>query len=654
LFPVPASETQPGDAMMTPLYASPEQIRGEPVTTATDVYALGVVLFELLTGQLPYAGALTGLPLRDSICNQNPRRASETVDDSGAVTPKRLAGDLDTILAMALRKEPERRYGSVEQMASDIERHLNGFPVSAQPDSIRYRASKFVVRHRTAAAAAAAAVVVLAASSVVNYRVARQAEYDRDTARVVADFMARLFHASNPVEASGKNVTARQLLERGEERIDEELKDKPEVRARLLTIIGKTQKDLGNLDRALALHQRALRVRTTLFGEDHPDIAESLHAMAQVLNVKGRYEESEQALRRALRIQQAALPPSSRATLHTMGTLGLVLNQRGLLEESVAVLEPALAELRKAGGAENGSADDLYEDTLNNYSLSLQELGRFDECEKARRALLELDRKRYGEEHINFAMDLASVGHLLMERDEVDEAEPMLRRSLALHRKLLAPGSNGVVHTMQYLAICLQKMGRLEEAEALWNELRPARIRIVGEKHRLVATDLSYFGDLLLRKGDAASAEAALRKAIEMRRGLLKPGHPAHAGGRIMLGRVLMERGELAAAESEMRLALDVYRGRHGHRNPRTTATAELQLGRVLWRLGRNGEAEQALRQSYESRRDALPEGDWQLSESMLEYGRFLTATGQGSQGEALVAKANSIRGRRQQKLAAL
>ena len=652
LFPMFALDTLPGDSMMTLIYASPEQIQGEPVSTATDVYALGVVLFELLTGQFPYSGQLSGLALRESICTRPPRRLSDAQPADAARRTRLAGGDLDTIVAMALRKEPDRRYGSVEQMAADIERHLNGFPVSARKDTLRYRATKFVGRHRSMVAASVAAVVVLAASSVVNYRIARQAENERDTARVVADFMAGIFHAPNPSAASGgSSLTARELLERGEARIEEELKAKPEVRARLLTIMAQTQKDIGNLDRGLTLFERALHVRLSLHGENHPDVAETLHGMARVLNVKGRYDESEQALRRALRIQQATLPRSSRDTLRTMSTLGLVLNQRGLIDQSAAVLEAALVELRKMGDAAHGSEDDLYEDTLNSYSLALQELGRFDECEQARRSLLELDRRRYGEQHINYAMDLATVGSMLREREAFDEAEPMLRRSLELHRKILPPGSVGVVHTMQYLALCLQKMGRLDEAEALWNELRPLRIKLVGDRHRFVASDLAGWADLLRLRGDLAAAETALRKAIEIRRAVLKVNHPVLASSHAMLGQILAARGQFDAAETELRAAYDLLRTLHGEDNPRTTAAAALELGRFLARRGgaasRHDEAARLLRHSYESRRLGLPAGDWQLSESMLEYGRFLTASGRAKEGEPLVSRAEAIRERR-------
>lgn len=645
LFPLLAMETQPGDAMMTPLYASPEQIKGEPVSTSTDVYALGVVLFELLARESPYAWAQSGLALREAICEQAPRKLSESADE-GALR-KRLRGDLETIVAMTLRKEPERRYGSVEQLASDIERHLDGFPISARQDAGAYRVKKFLGRHRSLVAATAAAVVVLTGSSVVNYRLARQAEYERDTARAVADFMGRIFSASNPVISSGKDLTAREVLERGEERIDEELKDKPEVRARLLTIIGQTQKDLGNVDRAQVLLERALAARVALHGETHAEVAETLHGLARVLNIRGRLDESETALRRALRIQQAVLPRANRATLWTMNTLGLVLHQRGQLGESAVLLESALAELNRGGDAQAGSADDLFEDTLNNYSLVLQELGRFDECEQARRTLMELDRKRHGEEHLNYAMDLAVVGTMLSDRAAYEEAEPMLRRAYEVHRKILKPGSNGVIHTMHYLALCLQRMGRLAEAEALWNELRPLRVKLTGEKHRLVASDWGGWADLLRRKGDLAGAEAAARRALEIRAGALKPGHPAHASSHAELGRALAEKGDLSGAEAELRAAYELLRTRHGDSNPRSTAGMQLELGRVLARMGRRAEAETLLRQSYEVRRNSLPADDWQLAESMFEYGQFLVAVGRGNEGEPLVAKANAVRSRR-------
>lgn len=647
LFPdaneMPWVETQRGEALMTPLYASPEQLRGEHVTTASDVYSLGVVLFELLSGGTPYPSDTSGPRLAEAILGGNPKLLSEAAAANGGNTWRhRLAGDLETITAMALRKEPGRRYGSVEQFAADIERHLTGFPVVARPDTLIYRASRFARRNRGTVAAAAAMALILAGSSAVNYRTARIAEQESDTARGVADFLSSIFSASDPFLPDGKELTASELLSRGEARIEAELKNKPEVQARLLMTIGLTYEHTGKLDRSLRAFDRALALRTSLYGESHPDVAETLREKGRLVQLQGRYGEGETLLRRALRIQQETLPAGDRKTLGTLDVLGLVLQRQGRLREAADVLRPVLDALRQRGEDKTGSADDLFEDTLNNYALVTQDLGHFEETENARRTLVELQRRRHGENYGNYLVDLANLGVLVRDRGALVEAESILRRALEGQRKVLSPGSFGLINSMQYLAICLQRMGRLEEAKALWTDLRPARRKLLGEKNRFVGNDWAGWGEWLHLKGDLPGAEAAVRKAIEIREAALGAKHPSHGATRARLGRILQSRGDLTGAEREFRRSHDTYRAAHGPANPRTTAGAALDLGMVLWKMGRQQEAEAFLRGAYEARKAALPAADRQLADAMLSYGQFLVAAGRGEEGNALIARAKT------------
>lgn len=636
-----AVHTQTGDTMLTPLYASPEQVRGEMVTTASDVYALGVLLFELLAGSVPYpATSTTGLALAEAICSDAPRLLSEAAVENGREKWRaRLAGDLENIAAMALRKEPERRYSSVEQLAADIERHLTGFPVLARPDSVAYRLTRLLRRNRAAAAAAAVVVVLLAGSSAINYRTARRAQQERDTARSVANFLASIFSASDPFRPDGKEFTASELLARGEARIDTELKDQPEVQARLLMTIGETHHHTGNLQRALKAYDRALALRVALHGENHPDVAETLREKGRLIQLQGQYKAGEELLRRALQIQQEQLPKNDRETLRTAETLGLVMQRQGRLQEAAGLLKSVIETLRQQGEEQTGSADDLFEDTLNNYALVIQDLGRFDETEQARRTLVELERKRHGESYGNYLVDLNNLGVLIRDRDALEEAEPLLRRALEGQRKILQPGSFGLINSMQYLAICLQRMGQLDEAEALWKELRPQRIKLLGEKNRFVGNDWAGWGEWLQLKGDLPGAEAAVRKAIEIREAALAPAHPSHGATHGRLARILQAKGDLAGAEREFRFAYDTYRRAHGESNPRTTAGAELELGNVLWQLGRNDEAGPLLEHAYKVRKGALAASDRQLADATLRYGQFLRATGRTSEGDALVSR---------------
>ena len=224
----------------------PEQIRGEPVTVATDVYALGVLLYELLASRRPYR--VTGpapLELERAVLEQEPEKTSNGVAD--ARLRHRLRGDLDTIVLTALRKEPARRYQSVEQLATDLSRHLAGLPVSARPDRLGYRAGKYVRRHRVGVLAAGAIALSLVAGLAATFWQSREAAREAARSERVTQFLATLFQEADPERARGREVTARELLQRGERRLDSLLVEDPDVRARLLGVLGVIHTEAGDL-----------------------------------------------------------------------------------------------------------------------------------------------------------------------------------------------------------------------------------------------------------------------------------------------------------------------------------------------------------------------------------------------------------------------
>src|SRR5690606_395056 len=298
--------------VMTPEYASPEQVRGEPLSTASDVYSLGVVLYELLTGHRPYR-ITTGSTeeIVRVVCEQEPERPSTKVvrDETIArgngeetITAKavgaargahperlrrRLRGDLDTVVLMALRKEPQRRYASAEQLGRDLDRYRQGLPVLAHRDSRAYRLGKHVRRHK-----AATALVLVVMASIVGFALfsswqARRVAEERDRARTegakteqVAAFLVSLFGQADPTETLGDTLTVREVLDAGARRVEAELAGQPEVQAAVLSVIAQAYRNLGRPADAVPLLERALALRRGALGDAHPETAESVFALA--------------------------------------------------------------------------------------------------------------------------------------------------------------------------------------------------------------------------------------------------------------------------------------------------------------------------------------------------------------------------------------
>ncbi|MEO1083827.1 MAG: protein kinase, partial [Acidobacteriota bacterium] len=277
------AETQPGARLLTPEYASPEQVLGQTLTTASDVYSLGVLLFELVTGHRPYE--LDGLrpsQVEQLVCEEEPAPARQQAQARG-VAPT-WGDDLDVILAMALRKEPGRRYASAEQLAGDVDRYLRQLPVIARKDSVPYRAAKFVRRNRLGVATAALVLTVLLAAVAVTSHQARVAERERaraeaglasaqqqrERAEEVAGFLVDLFEINDPGRARGETVTAREVLDQGAARIGWQLRDRPQLRTTLMTTIGRVYRQLGLLEASEGLLEEALEIRRRDFDEGAP------------------------------------------------------------------------------------------------------------------------------------------------------------------------------------------------------------------------------------------------------------------------------------------------------------------------------------------------------------------------------------------------
>jgi len=542
--PDTAPVTRTDVRLMTPVYASPEQIRGEPVTTASDIYQLGLLLYLLLTGRWPYrkeAGA-SNPALARAICEDPPTRPSDALEREGlnperaegvpqeaagasrgtslARLRRRLQGDLDNIALMALRKEPERRYRSVAQLIDDVEHHLDGRPVSARPDTFLYRAGKLVRRYRGVVATASAALLLIV-GLVIFYTVEVTRQRDRaQTAAMesqqVSTFLRSLFEVAAPTRSQGEQITARQLLDRGAARIEDELADQPAVQAAMMTLMGDVYRELALYEEAAPLLERAEALRRA--GGDPVGLADALHALAQVREESGELDAARRLYQAALDLRREALGNDDPRVARTLTGLGRVLTQSGDFDQAREYHEKALAILEKTLGATD------------------PEVGR----------------------------TLRSLGETLVAVRDFDAARPYLQWALRIFQDSYGPEHTYVAQTRMVLGGVLRFSGQPERALEEYETALPLLERVYGPDHPEVAVALTKLGNLLNAEDHFDEAIETLQRALTIRDAAFGPESVWVASSLNNLARAIWLRPDAAAADfararSLLERSVDIY-----------------------------------------------------------------------------------------------
>ncbi len=586
-----APDTMPGLQVMTPGWAAPEQIRGEPVTTATDVFGLGLVLYRLLTGGQAFGDATsTAAELATATCEDDPRRPSKVAARAGTgLAPD---ADLDNICLKALRREPEHRYASPGHLAEDLARYLDGQPVLARPATLRYRTSKALRRHRRAFTTAAVLLtLVLGLGAFDNYRLA--AERDRARrgeakAAQVASFLSDLFAQADPEQSRGADITAREILAAGADRVATELADQPEIQAAMLDVLGGVHRGLGMFDEGRALFSRALEVKTAFYGEGHLEVAASAHGLGDVELQVGHFALADSLLRVAQKIRTTELGPRDPSVAPVLQSRGLVALRQGRNDDSEALYREALAIYR----SHRPASDPGYAICLNDLALLMLDLGRRDEAEPMLREALALQERLLGPDHPERANTLFNLSLLLQERGDHEAAEPVLRQVLALDRQHYDDDHPNLAYSLTNLAHSLQFTGHFEEAGRYFEEAHAIRKALLAPGHPDVIKSLGAVGLNHSRMGNYTAAEPVLRECADLAREHLGR-HRITAGRLDDLGWLLCDVGRYEEALALHREALAIKEEVLGpdHKN---TGITLMHMGRSLRHLGRLAEARQA------------------------------------------------------------
>jgi serine/threonine-protein kinase len=587
--------TATGARMLTPSHASPEQVRGEPISTASDVYSLGVLLYELLSGQSPYRFR-SGTPgeMERLICEEEPELPSsaashdagddapnaETVSRARSTTPdrlrRRLAGDLDIIVATALRKEAARRYASVESLADDVRRHRAGLPIAARRDTLRYRAGKYVRRNRAAVFTAAA--VLLGLAGVTGFYTMRLAE-ERDRARAaaakaeqVAAFLTELFAISDPGRSRGETVTARELLTRGAERIRSDLAGQPDVQADLMDLMGNVHFGLGLYDEAIPLLEQSLATRRRTLGETHVDVAHTLNALGVAYRLRGDYAAAESLAAQGLEIQRRLHTGEHVEVAHSIADYAEVLRVRGDLPRAESLYSEALEMRRRLLGDEHADVAD----TKNNLALALDARGDHAGAIAMHREALAVRMRLFGENHIDVANSYDNLALALAASGEYAEAERLGRDALRLNRVLLGESEPRTVRIEARLARTLFARGDRAAAEPMARRALAAFRARLGDQHPYVAQSLNDLAEMRAAARDYAAADTLYRSALALRRRLLSPSSPATAETLTGLAAVLEHNGRCREAAPLIEEALAIRRVALRPDHPATGAAAAM------------------------------------------------------------------------------
>ncbi len=541
----PSFHTRTGTHLMTPEFASPEQVRGEPITTASDIYSLGVLLFLLLTGNRPYEFRTASmLEIERIVCEtDNPRPSDAASATRSAPVPSReLKGDLDRIVLMAMWKAPSRRYPSAQALADDLGNYLKGEPVQARTPTLRYRAGKFIARHRWIVVAAAVAVFSLSAGLAGTLwqahkatQNAAKAELQAERAEHVASFLASLFEESDPTKANDGSTTAREMLDRGFEKTGTELADQPGVQAQMYGIIGVVYNNLGLYDKALPSLERSVQ----LYREIDDTSAGFLLALREMANLQyrmGMLDDAEISAREALKLETARHGPDHPETASVLNTLAIIYDAKGDVPNAISTL----------------------------------------------RRVVEI-RSQQPEPGSNLAINMNNLAILLSGEGELDEADRMFRRTVELVREFWGDDHPYMAFTLNGYARTHQKSGLYDEAESHLKQALSTSMNVFPETHPFIAVVHHNLGNLYTETEDVSLAETSYISALEIRRQSLPPGHPDIASTLDALGIVLTETGRPAEAETLLREALQIRINAYGDDDWRIAKT-EAHLGRCLLR----------------------------------------------------------------------
>ena len=654
--------TRTGMRVMTPEYASPEQVKGEPVSTATDIYSLGLILYQLLSGCPPYElKSTSALEMERVICLTEPQKPSSMMTKIHAIKlksdeeispeiisknrgtsvsrlKKRISGDLDNICLTAIRKEPERRYSSIAQLITDIDNHLTGQPITARKSTASYRAKKFVLRHKAGVIVIAIAVLIIAlVTTFYTIQLAEErdkAQLEAEKSKKVSEFLSGIFKVSDPEQSRGETITARELLDNGVKKIDRELSDQPEVLANMLGVTGNVYESLGLYEKALPLLSRSYELSDSIFGSQSPETAKSLNDLANLNFAMGNYEPAIEKFDKAIVIRKSVFGESSLETAESMNDLAMVLREEGKYDEAEKLLNHSLSIRKKFI---HGKSSEVAL-SMNNLAMVKEDKGEYDEAKKLFKESLEMLENLYGKIHPSVSETMGNFAGLLQEMGKYEDASKLFNETLEIDKALYGDIHPQISTDLYYLASNKALMGDLNTAEKLYSEALDLDKKLLGDDHPYVALDMNNLAGIYNDKGEYNKAEALYKKSLALNRKIYGNEHPEVATSISNLGVLYQREGKYKLAEPLLKSALDMRIKLLGENHPSVVTSINIYAS-LLSNEGKYKQAIEQYRKSLALRIKMLGEDHPHTANAFLGLGNALIETHQYDEAEEKINK---------------